>query len=33
MLAKIKTFFMENIVGVAMGVAAMYGVDIQPYSN
>ena len=30
MLAKIKAFFMENIDGVAMGVAAMYGVDIHP---
>lgn len=33
MLAKIKTFFMENIDGVAMGVAAMYGVDVHPYYN
>ena len=33
MLAKIKAFFMENIDGVAMGVEAMYGVDIHPYYN
>ena len=31
--AKIKVFFMENIDGVAMGVEAMYGVDIHPYYN
>ena len=29
MLAKIKAFFMENIDGVAVGVGAMYGVDIH----
>ena len=33
MVAKIKAFFMENIDGVAMGVEAMYGVDIHPYYN
>ena len=32
-VAKIKAFFMENIDGVAMGVEAMYGVDIHPYYN
>lgn len=33
MLAKSKHSSMENIDGVAMGVEAMYGVDIHPYYN